>query len=430
MLSLFVTAAACASPNGNTGSVLAIENIAIVDVIQNEVIPAQTILVEDGVIAVVYSTASRPSPRKALIYDLSGATMLPGLINGHTHLTPNKKRAEDLTETLFAGVTTVRDLGGDGQMLAELAHASHNGDALMPTVLYAANLFGEKFMTDPRVKFAAAGLEPGEAPWMRLVAENSDIEAIVADAISSGAAGLKLYASLDGETVQRIVAEAHKQGIMVWSHSVTFPAAPEEVVAAGPDQIIHAKGLAAAFASDIPDNFADGVQRWTPKLVFDKIDPTAPAFAELFARMIAAGIVLEPALIADGDVAKQQKKLPPWRSAQRNWACKATRAAFEAGVTISAGTDYFGQADLLFLELERLSECGLHPIDVIQAATINNARVMGLADQLGSIEVGKRADLLIVDGDPTADISALRRPIMVVKGGDVIRNEVSAQPSH
>lgn len=152
--------------------------------------------------------------------------------------------------------------------------------------------------------------------------------------------------------------------------------------------------------------------------------PYSKSFQALFADMRDNRITLNPALIADGDVRMRTQSLPARMAAMRDWACTATRAAYDAGVTINAGTDYTGEPGLLFLEIERLTECGLTPMDAIKAATINAAGSVGLGATHGTIEAGKVADLLAVRGNPASEISDLRATVLVMKGGLVTRNDL------
>lgn len=417
----------CATNDSGSAPPIIFKNVSLIDGVNDDILPSRNVVVDRGVIRNIYAAGEGRPPKNAIIFDLDGATMLPGLINGHIHLTPNKDRESNLREILQNGVTTVRDAGGDARVLRDLSENSSRGDVAFPRIIYAAVLFGEKFMDDPRVQSAARGMAAGNAPWMRLVADADEIEAIVSDARATGAHGLKLYASLDKPAIKGIIEEARRQDMKIWAHSITFPGAPEDIVSAGPDQIIHAKGLAGLNAPDIPDNFAEGVRSWTPEIEFSSIDPRSAPYKNLFAEMVTKNVILEPALIADGDVVMARRPLTPWQQSQRKWACDATKAASAAGVSISAGTDFFGDPGLLFRELARLTECGLSPMQAIQAATITNAKALGIHTETGSIEIGKSADLLVVTGNPIGDITELQNTLIVVKAGAIVRNELPSE---
>lgn len=415
----------CAGLPKNGAPITLLKNVNLIDGIKDAAINSQTVVIEGNIIADIYPTGSVPSPKHAIVIDLSGDTLLPGLINGHVHLTPNPKKQLALDAMLQSGVTTVRDLGGNAKLVGSLTQSTEP----VPTLAYSATVFGLGFMNDPRVEKASAPLQAGQAPWMQLIEPDTNIESVVREAKNAGVSGLKLYASLTPKSLEGITSEAHKQGLKVWAHSVIFPSGPSDIVAAGVDQIVHAKGLAALGQDNIPNTFAEGIRKWTPELDFNSIDPLSDKFQKLFSKMVMKETILEPALIADGDVVMLKRPLSEWQSAQRAWACRATKAANDAGVVISAGTDFFGEEGLLFLELERLVECGLTPMDAIKAATVNNAAAIGLAKQLGTIEIGKIADLLVVDGDPSTSIEKLRQTRLVMKNGTIVKDGISIDVS-
>lgn len=396
----------------------ALVNAILIDGISEQPVPDRTVIVSGGRIISIEQNDALPLSPDVIVIDLRGAALLPGLINTHVHLTPNREREAALEAMLRLGVTTVRDLSGNRDLLTEFARPNPT----RPNLIYSGTMFGEGFVNDQRLQRASAPYAPGEAPWMKLITEKTNLSEAVSAARDAGVTGLKLYASLEADVIDRITKEAHAQGLMVWAHSVVFPAGPKAVVAAGVDELIHSKGLAALGADDVPDTFAMGVPGWMSQRPFATLDPYSDSFRALFADMRDNRIVLNPALIADGDVRMRSRPLPAKMSAMRDWACTATRAAFDAGVTINAGTDYTGEPKLLFLEIERLTECGLTPMDAIKAATINAARSVGLSGTHGTIEEGKVADLLAVRGNPAVAIPDLRKTVLVMKDGLVVRN--------
>jgi imidazolonepropionase-like amidohydrolase len=416
--------------------VTALVNANLIDGRGNAPRANQTILIADGRISAVFPSGSRPLPNGTRIIDLTGQTVLPGLIEGHVHISRNPEAAAGLRKMLRAGITTVRDVGGDARVLQGLRSKAAAAPNTMPDLVYSATFYGPQHLSDPRPAAVSRGFELGTAPWSRVVTQDSDIAAAVAEAKATGATGLKLYASLGPDLLRRIVEEADRQGMKTWVHSVVFPAAVHHVVAAQPDQIIHAKGFITAGATDLPDNFAEGTGKWFEARDFRGTDPNAPRFRALFASMVAAGTILEPALLADIDMPERRRAPPPaasandsdarrqsrpaWLQHMANWACGLTGVAYKAGVTISAGTDTNGNQPFLGRELSRLVECGLSPLDAIRAATYNNAKAMGLEKSIGSIEEGKRADLLVLAADPASDISRINDVRMVMKNGTVV----------
>lgn len=410
-LSLAVTSAASAES-------VALTNARIIDGTGAPPKTEQTILIEDGVIRAVHGDGERRLAQGVAVLNVGGRTVLPGLIDGHVHLIPAQNREAALAALLRSGVTSVRELAGDARLSRELAQRQSRGDIESPRIYYSAVLYGPAFLEDPRSQGSQRGIAPGTAPWSRVVTADSDIRQVVAEARSTGAAGVKLYASLEASLVAALTAEAHRQGMKVWAHSVTFPARPSEVVAAGVDSIIHSRGLIAEGRSDVPDTFAEGTQVWIRTLDFHGTDPEEPVFAQLFAEMEKRGTIFEPALHADGDPAKGPTG--DWRDAMRVWSCKITGEAHRAGVTLSAGTDTPATEGALQREMKRLVECGLSPVEAIRAATLNNAVALGTEDTHGSVEAGKVADLVIVNGDPTRDIGAVSNVETVIQSGRIV----------
>lgn len=384
------------------------------------------ILVRDGKIESVGPAASVAIPSDAEIIDLNGATILPGLIDGHVHFFRFKNLERQFEAMLRSGVTSVREMAGDAPFSAKLAERERSGELAIPEVYFAATFYGPSFLQDPRAMRGAGGFPPGEAPWKRVVTDDSDIEEVVTDARKTGAKGIKLYSEIDSGLAKQLVDEAHRQGLKVWSHATIFPSRPSDAVAAGIDVIVHNGLLFPEAELELPPNYHVAVSQWMPTRDFSSVDPNAPVFKHLYSKMVRHGTIYEPTLAGtelNEAIGAANSFLGKIRwTAMRDWGCAATRAAYQAGVTISAGTDTRGGAPVQ-RELELLVECGLTPMDAIIAATRNNARGIGIEATHGTIEPGKQADLLVVSDDPTADISNIRKVVLVMKRGRIYRQE-------
>lgn len=386
-----------------------------------------TLVIEDGRISGIFEGDAPDPPSDARVMDLSGRFVLPGLIDAHVHLSPNPDAEGALRELLHAGVTNVRDMGGDARTLAVLARDAALGEIPAPDIHYSAVLYGPPFLQDPRSRLSARGVEPGQAPWSRVVTDDSDLAQIVAEARGSGAAGIKVYSAVAPGLLARIVKEAHGQGLKVWSHATIFPSKPSDAVAAGVDVLSHSGGLYPEARPDVPASFTEGVMEWMPEQDFAAVDPAAAPFSGLYVAMRRKGTLLEPTMSAGerqrSTKGREEQAEHLARAAQRidmkarwQWACDATRAAHEAGVSIVAGTDSNGGVSVA-PEMETLVRCGLSPLDAIRAATLNAARAIGIEATHGSIEVGKAADLVIIAGDPLEEIANVRKIVGTVKAG-------------
>lgn len=422
-----IAAFALLSSAAGVAEPLALTNSTIIDGTGSPPQPERTILIENGFIGGVFSEGERSLPSGVTVVDVGGRIVLPGLIDGHVHLNRSRLSLRDaqpedreaaLAALLRSGVTSVRELAGDARLSGELAQRQARGEIQAPRIYYSAVMYGPAFLEDPRVQSPQHGMAPGTAPWSRAVTADSDIAEVIAEARVAGATGIKLYTSLDAPLLNALTAEAHRQGMKAWAHSIIFPTGPSDVVSAGVDSLIHSRGLIAEGRADIPDTFAEGTQVWIRQLDFERTDPQAPRFAQLFSEMKRRSVIFEPALHADGDPAKGPTG--DWRDEMRVWSCKIVDAAHRAGVAISAGTDTPAATGALQREMERLVECGLSPLDAIRAATLNNSKALGIEGTHGTVEAGKAADLLIVNGDPATDISSVSNVHMVVQGGQII----------
>ena len=397
---------------------LVFRNATVIDGSGAEPMPNRTVVVRGDRVDALYETGSRPIPAGARVVDLTGHTIMPGLIDSHVHFLPADDREERLRALLHSGVTMVRELVGNARITADLQRRQASGEIEGPAIRFAAVFFG-RLEGGERARASAGPFDPGSAPWSRLVTPELDIAWAMAEARAAGATGVKLYASFTADQLAELSREARRHGLLVWTHSVVFPAGSVEAVAAGADSLIHAKGMVTAAGTEgIPDNFAAGTRQWMMARPFAEIDPAGPAFQALYAEMVRRGTILEPALMADGDLATQP--LSPPRAAMRDWACRATGAAHRAGVTIGAGTDTPLRPGILQRELARLVECGLSPIEAIRAATQNNARAAGVESTHGTIEPGKMADLVIVAGNPAERIGDAANVRFVVQSGRMI----------
>jgi len=414
---VITAAAAMLVPAGAAAETIALVNARVIEGTGSPPRDGRTIVVDDGRITAIFDGQSR-LPMDARIIDLRGLTLMPGLIDGHVHLLDAKQPVPQLRALLESGVTTVRELAGDARLSSDLAQRAAAGEISSPAIYYSAVMFGPGFFEDDRSQKSAEGNAPGTSAWSRVVTADSDIERIVAEAKATGATGLKLYASLSPDLVHALTKEAHRQRLLVWAHSVIFPAGVEHGVESGADSIIHAKGMISLGRDDVPATFKEGIQVWVRRFDYAGTNPESERFQKLYAEMARQDTILEPALMADGE--RRPKPLPDWLAAMRDWACRATGAAYRAGVTIGAGTDGHAVAGELQSELQRLVDCGLTPLDAIRAATLNNAKAIGIDRTHGTVEVGKAADLIAVAGDPASDIDATRNVRLVMKAGRLI----------
>jgi len=371
-----------------------------------------TVVIRDGRIAGFFPSTTADPPPEASVLDLPGRYLIPGLIDTHVHLAtaPSGMDRRDVEErvlrnALHGGVTTVRDMAGDGRRLADLARSALVGDIESPAIYYAALMAGPEFFDDPRVLDASRGVAPGAAPWARAVTAQTKWPTVMAEARGTGAIAVKVYAAVSASVLRPLVAEAHRQGLRVWAHATLFPARPSEVVAAGVDVISHASLLAWEGVSSLPDFHS----RAKPDPL---VAPDSPPIASLLDLMARRGTMLDATLFVYSD-----------REDSEAWGAAVVHEAWQKGIAITAGTDSLGDdkpgaLPNIHEELRLLVDrAGMSPLAAINAATQHGARALGIEATRGTIAPGKAADLVVLSADPTADIRHTRDIVYVFRDG-------------
>jgi len=358
---------------------------------------------------------SGPSaPRDAIVVNLGGGYVIPGLIDAHVHLatSPDREHAEaELHRLLYSGVTAVRDMAGDARALASLARDSRLGQIEAPDVYFAALMAGPPFFSDPRPGLAAAGELPGDVPWIQAISPTTDIERAVAMAKGTYATGVKIHADLDAGQVRRIAEEAHRQGMQVWAHSMVFPARPMEVIESGVDVVSHACDLAWEAMASAPTQFHNDV---TPQ--YSAFEPSSRVFTALFEAMRSRGTILDAtlAMYARADRLREEDPFTaPGARCDVDFVRALVAEASRSGVRIAAGTDFTTAPDdafpALFTELEELvTHGGLTPMQAILAATSVAAETFGMEATYGTLAHGRPVSFVLLRDDPLADIRNLR----------------------
>ncbi|HEY2346730.1 MAG TPA: amidohydrolase family protein [Xanthomonadaceae bacterium] len=424
------TAPASAAPSSTATTLLT--HATVIDGTGAAPVADTTLVIADGRILAIRQHDNQPPPKDAKVEDLHGRYVIPGLIDAHVHISdvePDMAHYRDFMRALLlGGVTGIRDMGGNARQLGFLAQQTATGTMPGPDIAYSALVGGPSFFAkDARVGDAAPGVARGTAPWMRAIDANTDLRQAIAEARGTGASGIKIYANLPADLVAKIAAEAHRQGLRVWTHATIFPAKPGDAVNAGADTISHTPYLVWEAAPTVPDDY--GVRA---RGDFAHIAPDSPALLALFDAMKQHGTILDATLHVFVYVAGVRPQelgagiLP--------WSYAATRLAHEHGVAIDVGTDSEafpdgddGQPDihvmpLVHAEMALLVEhCGFTPLEAIRAATQVGAVAMGEGDTRGTIAPGKRADLVVLSADPSIDIHNTTKIDFVVKRGIIQR---------
>jgi imidazolonepropionase-like amidohydrolase len=409
---------------------------AVLDVEQARVIRDGYVMISGDTI---HSWGSQPDlpplPAVTRVLTFPDQTLLPGLINCHAHLclpsggNPFYLEQSDhmalLTAVrnirieLNAGITTVRDCGDQNGVLFALRRALARGILDGPRLI----LCGPPLTTaGGHAHFlggAADGVDAVSRTVRQRLADGADFIKVIGT--GGGTPGSRpAHASYSRKELAAAVSAAHRADIPVTVHCRGIPGI-ENAVEAGVDQIEH-----ACFERE------DGTLKFDPKLADAmaragiSVTPTIQLYRDALSHLTAkaAGQGLTPA-------EKDRLGLLP---AVIDEKLAALRGFTTAGVTVVAGNDaglpYTGFGGL-WLELDALMAGGMSAMEAIAAATVAAARVIGLESRIGSLGEGRQADLLVVDGDPTTDISALSLVRMVIQAGRIVfENTDRCGPEH
>ena len=405
-------------------TVIAVKAAHVVDARAGRVLDLQTVLISDDRIEKVGPSSEVAIPPGATIIDLGPATLLPGLIDCHTHLTFDPSNAgfrslgisvprEALTGaknarvTLEAGFTTVRNVAASGYSDVALRDAINAGEVPGPRMLVSGPPLGitgghcDENHLAPEFNYHAEGVADGIPAVMAKVRETVKYGADVVKFCASGGVfskgdlpGAEQYSPAE---MAALISEAHRLGRKVAAHAHGTQAIID-ATNAGVDSIEH--------GSLIDDAGIAAMKQHGTYLVADIYND------DFILNMGKQYGFTDEMLEKERMVGQQQRA--------------GFRKAAQAGVKIAFGTDAgvypHGWNAKQFAYMVRY---GLSPMQAIQSATVNAADLIGWADRVGSLEPGKFADLIAVQGDPTTDVTVLEHVQFVMKGGQVVKNELA-----
>jgi imidazolonepropionase-like amidohydrolase len=396
-----------------TSSQIALVGATLIDITGKPPIKDSVVIIQGDRIVSAGARSTIDIPAGIKIIDVSGKYLLPGLWDMHSHF----YHAEFGPTYLAAGITTARDVGNDIEFGTSLRDAALHGRGLGPRMLLAGYIDGK----NDNHSFDIQVETPEEA------------RAAVQHYKSAGYEQIKIRDQVKPQTLKVICDEAHRLGMTVTGH---VPAGMNalQAVEAGMDGIAHVNFVLTGFYPDRDRNSPPlSIDFNTPSvkhaLQFFKehdtvIDPTLAVFELMLRPMNKPIASFEPGM----------SKAPPELLVQLNKKGEAEIPAealamltdvlgkvvgglHRAGVPIVAGTDVGVPGHTLHRELELYVKAGLTPLEAIQAATIVPARVMKLENEVGTIEAGKRADLIILDANPLENISNIRKASFVMARG-------------
>jgi imidazolonepropionase-like amidohydrolase len=372
----------------------------LIDGTGGAVIPDATIIVANGRVVSAGPRAQVTVPAGTRRIDVRGKTIIPGLWDSHAHL----HQLEWVPVYLAAGVTSVRDMGNELPFITALREATSAGRVTGPHIYAAGLVDGD----GPNAFGALSATTPEQG------------RAIVRQYHAAGFEQMKLYSLLSPAVVAAICDEAHKLGMRVTGHiprSLTLLAA----VDSGMDQVAHLFNGGDLQSDSMRSTIAHLKARGTV------IDPT-DSWNEIGGHSTAEPLQNFQPVVQHLPVTFTQFRIANWGIASIDTATAHARlsrtfalirALHDAGVPIVAGTDEGVPGYSLYRELELYVKAGMSPMDALLSATSVPARAMGVEKEVGTLAVGQRADLLVLNANPLDDISNVRQVKLVMRQGKV-----------
>jgi imidazolonepropionase-like amidohydrolase len=407
------------------------DNVQMFDADKGQFVANQAVLTQDGKIAAVGAAGSLATPAGTRIIDGKGKSLVPGIWDSHMHIGDDWA----VLANMAGGFTSFRSPGTTFERAVDAVKRRASGELLM----------GEPFISviiDKKDALAAQGAE--------VVTSEAETIATVRKVKEAGLWGVKFYTSMNPAWIKPGAAEAHKLGLHVHGH-VPATMKPSEAVAAGYDELTHLNFVVMeSMPKEVIDKANTRQRMEGPAKYFKDVALDGPLMAGFIADLAKRKTVVDPTLVIfEGFLTQDGGKPHPayasymgiispvldrqFKSGGYPLVAGYTRDDYrssyakmvqlvgklhDAGVPIVAGTDGYGIE--LIRELEIYQQAGMTAAEALQSATILPAKVVGADQRTGSIAVGKEADIVLVDGDVSKELGALRRVVTVVSDGYVM----------
>jgi imidazolonepropionase-like amidohydrolase len=406
--------------SGSRAATLAVVGGTLIDGTGAAPVTDAAVVIHNGRIVSAGPRSKVKIPKDATVVEAHGKTILPGLWDMHAHF----EQVEWGPIYLAAGVTTVRDCGNEFEFITAVRDAIAQGRGLGPRLLLAGVVDGTGTYT--------IGVERVDTPEQARLWTDRYHEA--------GFQQMKIYSSVKLEELKAVADEAHRLGMTVTGH-IPEGLNAYQAIEAGQDQINHVGYIGDIMQAPLPEN-ASRLDRFkaganidlespeaTKALAFLKahhtvVDPTLALMEFFTATTAKPPASFEPGVnkIAPELAAQLTDVGPPTERSEIGEKVYEKELAIvgalhRAGIPVVAGTDQTVPGHSLHREIELYVQAGFTPMEAIQAATIVPARAMGLDQESGTVEKGKRGDLILVDGNPLENIRNIRNVEYVIANG-------------
>ncbi|MEP6778732.1 MAG: amidohydrolase family protein, partial [Gemmatimonadaceae bacterium] len=382
---------------------VALVGATLIDATGAPPIPNSTVVVQNGRIVAAGASASTPVPSGARRINVAGKTIVPGLWDNHAHL----HQIEWIPTYFAAGVTTVRDMGSEWPLLVAMRNAIRSGKINGPNLFFAGLVDGPGLQGFG--EFSASTPQEGRA--------------IVRRYHEMGFEMIKIYLALAPDVTGAIIDEAHKQGMTVTGH---IPTSMElhAAIDSGMDQVAHFPVRGDLTTEEGKKQIAHFVAK---KIAFD---PTA-SWGEIGGKSASEPMqniqpVMQhlpaPLLLYRVGGLGQNASDTATTHARLARSLANIKAVHDAGVPLITGTDEGIPGYSVYREIELFAKAGFTNMEALQAATSVAAKAMRVEKDLGTIENGKRADLLVLDANPLENISNIRTVRWVMKDGKMFES--------
>ena len=410
----------------NNAGIIILENATVIDGTGDLSKPNTTIVINGSRIADLSNNATvnpdLPFAAKIVI-NLTGKYIIPGLFDMHAHVgnvlknSYNQSESEDMLSMLLAyGITTIRNTGGPTEQSVALKKNISEGKIMGPQIFTAGQLLNTLQIPVPFVE--------------KQVVTEQDVRQEVRNQIEAGVDYVKLYVGLTPKLAQAAIREAHSNGTKVighlyltsWTDAANLGVGDNKTAVNHIDALTHGVPVSPFLLSkENRQKFLDsGDHPFNHFLWLDLVDLNGPEINEMIKAIASNSIPVDPTL----DIYEAMIKGEPQYQYLWPKVLQLTKMMYDNGVPILSGTD-IPNFDLvpgasLHHELELLVEAGIPPLEVIKIATRNGAQALGIEEEVGTIESGKQADMIILSDNPVDDISNTKKIEAVINNGQLI----------